>query len=118
MKRIDVAGRYADPGETGAKYVEHLRRADLSLGTYSLRVGAVDRQSPHGEDEVYVVKVGRAKFTSGSQTVDVGPGSVLFVPANERHRFHDLATDLAALVFFGPAEGHSDAAADLSDLTD
>jgi mannose-6-phosphate isomerase-like protein (cupin superfamily) len=37
--------------------------------------------------------------------VDVGPGSALFVPANEPHRFHDIAEDLAVLVFFGPAYG-------------
>jgi hypothetical protein len=46
---IDAAGRFADPGESGAEYEEHLRRADLSVGTYSLRAGATDRQSPHAE---------------------------------------------------------------------
>lgn len=105
MELIDVAGRYRDPGEVGARYVEQLRRVDLSLGTYSLRAGAIDRQSPHREDEVYVVTAGRGRFTSGGETVEVGPGSVLFVPAEEPHRFHDITTDLAALVFFGPAEG-------------
>jgi hypothetical protein len=62
---IDTAGRYADPGDAGAGYVEHLRRSDLSLGTYCLRAGAVDRQDPHAEDEVYVVTAGRARFTGG-----------------------------------------------------
>ncbi len=31
MEIIDAAGRYADPGQAGAGYVEHLRRPDLSL---------------------------------------------------------------------------------------
>ena len=105
MKIVDAAGRYADPGEAGAGYVEHLRRSDLSLGTYCLRAGAVDQQSPHTEDEAYVVTAGRGRFTSGGQTVDMAPGTVLFVPAHEPHRFHDITTDLALLVFFGPAEG-------------
>jgi mannose-6-phosphate isomerase-like protein (cupin superfamily) len=105
---VDAAGRYADPGAAGAEYVEHLRRADLSLGTYCLRAGAVDGQGPHAEDEVYVVTAGRGRFTAGGQTVDVAPGSVLFVPAHESHRFHDIAADLALLVFFGPAEGSRD----------
>ena len=108
MEIIDAAGRYADPGEAGADYVEHLRRSDLSVGTYCLRAGAADRQSPHAEDEVYVVTAGRGRFTSGSQTVDVTPGGVLFVPAHEPHRFHDITADLALLVFFGPAEGSRD----------
>ena len=102
---IEAAGRYADPGDAGVDYVEHLRRPDLSVGTYSLRAGAVDDQSPHTEDEVYVVTSGRARFTSGGQTVAVGPGTTLFVPAHEEHRFHDITEDLALIVFFGPAYG-------------
>ena len=105
MEIVDAAGRYADPGEAGAEYVEHLRRSDLSLGTYCLRAGAVDGQSPHAEDEVYVVTAGQGRFTAGGHTVDVTPGTVLFVPAYESHHFHDIAADLALLVFFGPAEG-------------
>jgi mannose-6-phosphate isomerase-like protein (cupin superfamily) len=105
VETIDPAGRYCDPGEAGAEYVEHLRRTDLSVGTYLLRAGAADLQSPHAEDEVYVVTSGQGRFTSGDRTVDVGPGSVLFVPAHEPHRFHDIGMDLAALVFFGPAYG-------------
>lgn len=105
MRVVGVAGHYFDPGETGAEYVEHLRRADLSLGTYSLRAGATDLQSPHAEDEVYVITIGQGRFTSGGQTIGVGPGSVIFVPALEPHFFHDVASDLAAFVFFGPAYG-------------
>jgi mannose-6-phosphate isomerase-like protein (cupin superfamily) len=37
--------------------------------------------------------------------VNVRPGSVIFVPSGEPHQFHDIATDLAALVFFAPAYG-------------
>ena len=40
--------------------------------------------------------------------MDVNPGAVLFVPAHEPHRFHDITADLALLVFFGPAEGSRD----------
>jgi mannose-6-phosphate isomerase-like protein (cupin superfamily) len=102
---IEAAGRYTAPGDTGAGYVEHLRRPDLSVGTYSLRPGAVDTQSPHTEDEIYVVTAGRGQFTSGGQTVGIAPGTTLFVPAHEVHFFHDITEDLALLVFFAPAEG-------------
>lgn len=103
MEIIGQAGKWAEPDDTGATYVEHLATRDLSIGTYSLRAGATDTQSPHTEDEVYVVTAGRARFTSGGQTVDVGPGTVLFVPTNEEHRFHNITKDLTLLVFFGPA---------------
>lgn len=36
-------------------------------------IDAAGRQSPHAEDEVYVVTAGRGRFTSGGQTVDVAP---------------------------------------------
>ena len=70
-----------------------------------MAVGALDTQSPHLEDEIYVVTTGSAQFTSGDETVAVAPGTVLFVPAREDHRFHDITEDLALLVFFGPAYG-------------
>ena len=100
-----AAGEYVAPDASGATYEEHLRRADLSLGTYCVQAGADDPQSPHDEDEVYVVTSGRARFTGGDQTIDVSAGSVFFVAAGEVHRFHDITEDLAVLVFFGPAEG-------------
>jgi mannose-6-phosphate isomerase-like protein (cupin superfamily) len=102
---IEAAGRYTTPAETGAGYVEHLRRPDLTVGTYSLRAGATDPQSPHTEDEIYVVTAGRAQFTAGGRTVAIEPGTTLFVPAHEAHFFHDITEDLALLVFFAPAEG-------------
>jgi len=105
MDVVEGAGRWPEGDDEAVGYVEHLATADLSLGIYRLRAGAVDTQSPHTEDEVYVVTSGRASFTSGGRTVDVAPGTVLFVPAHEEHRFHDITEDLALLVVFGPAEG-------------
>jgi mannose-6-phosphate isomerase-like protein (cupin superfamily) len=102
---IQPAGRWAEPDDTGATYVQHLATGDLSVGTYSLRAGATDPQRPHTEDEIYVVTAGRARFTGGEQTVDVAAGTVLFVPAREGHRFHDIAEDLTVLVLFAPAYG-------------
>ena len=54
---------------------------------------------------MYAVTAGRGQFTGGGRTVEVAAGSVLFVPAGEAHRFHDITEDLAVLVFFGPAFG-------------
>ncbi|HZB47739.1 MAG TPA: cupin domain-containing protein [Mycobacteriales bacterium] len=103
MEHLPHAGRYAPPaaGEPN-DYVEHLRSAALSLGTYSIPAGGVDDQVPHAEDEVYVVLAGRGACTAGGATVPVGPGTALFVPAGEEHRFHDVTEDLAVLVVFAP----------------
>lgn len=99
MELLPPAGVPGVPG-----YAEHLRTPDLSVGTYSLRAGAVDAQSPHTEDEIYVVTAGRARLSTPSGVVAVEPGSVVFVPAGEQHAFTDITEDLTVLVVFGPAE--------------
>jgi mannose-6-phosphate isomerase-like protein (cupin superfamily) len=99
MRIITGTGVAAAPG-----YTEHLRVPDLSFGTYRLPAGGVDDQTPHTEDEVYVVAAGRARIVTPAAAADVGPGSVVFVPAGEEHRFVDITEELTLLVFFGPAE--------------
>jgi mannose-6-phosphate isomerase-like protein (cupin superfamily) len=103
MEIID-GGLYALPDGKATHYAEHLRVPALSVGTYSIAVGGTDQQSPHTEDEIYVVVSGRASFTAGGTTVPVAAGTVLYVPAHEEHRFHDVTEPLAVLVLFAPAE--------------
>ena len=105
MQAITVSEALARQRASGEPWLELHRVPDLSTGLYVLAAGAVDRQSPHTEDEVYVVLAGRARFTAGGETRDVGPGDTLFVPAHEPHRFHDVAEELRLVVVFGPAEG-------------
>ena len=90
--------------ERGTPYLEFLRVADLSAGLYVLEAGAVDRQEPHTEDEVYVVVEGRSGFTAGDETRQARPGDTIFVPAGVPHRFHDITETLRLVVVFGPAE--------------
>ena len=105
MLVLNGAGDYTEPDQGDrSHWVEHLRVSDLSVGTYSLPKGGLDEQEPHTEDEIYVVTRGQARLQAGSRTVDVGPGTVVYVPAGETHRFTDVTGDLSVLVFFGPAE--------------
>lgn len=101
MQVITGAGEFA---VAGASWVEHLRVADLSVGTYSIPAGGTDTQEPHTEDEIYVVTAGRAVLESGDDRIAVRPGSVIYVPAGEVHRFAEIVEDLAAIVVFAPAE--------------
>lgn len=105
MEIIDGAGRWTSPGDAANDWVEHLRVTDLSVGTYCIPAGGVDTQSPHTEDEIYVVTAGRARIVTPGSAAHVGPGAVIFVPAGEEHRFVDVAEDLVLLVVFGPAYG-------------
>jgi len=103
---IEGAGQWAAPlAGSVSDWVEHFAVPALSVGTYCIPAGGTDDQSPHTEDEIYVVTAGRARIAALGRTSDVGPGSVIFVPAGEEHRFIDVAEDLALLVVFGPAYG-------------
>jgi mannose-6-phosphate isomerase-like protein (cupin superfamily) len=102
MRLVEGAGEFTSPGAAPNHYVEQLRVADLSAGTYSIPAGGLDDQTPHTEDEVYVVQRGRGRLVADGGSVHVGPGSVVYVPAGESHRFTDIAEDLAILVLFAP----------------
>src|SRR5690348_11720306 len=106
MQIFAEAGAYRPPpsGEPN-DWIVHLNTGDLSLGTYSIPAGGVDDQTPHTEDEIYVVKTGRATLVTPSGTAPVGPGSVIYVPAGEEHRFTDVTDDLALIVVFAPPYG-------------
>jgi mannose-6-phosphate isomerase-like protein (cupin superfamily) len=91
-------------GASGRAYHEFKSVPDLSGGLYVLEAGSVDTQSPHTEDELYVVMSGRARVTVGDEVRDVGVGTVIFVAAGVTHRFHDIEERLVLLVAFGPAE--------------
>jgi mannose-6-phosphate isomerase-like protein (cupin superfamily) len=106
MRIFPDAGIYASPdGGDPNHWVVHANSDDLSLGTYSIPAGGLDDQTLHTEDEIYVVQAGRATLVTPSGTAAVGPGSVVFVPAGEAHRFTDITEDLALVVVFAPPYG-------------
>ena len=64
----------ADRSAAGRRYLEFLRVPDLSAGLYVLEAGAVDAQTPHGEDEVYLLLHGRCRFRAGGEEGTSGRG--------------------------------------------
>ncbi len=104
MEIFRAAERPRSSGGGGNPYLELARAESMSVGLYELPAGATDHQAPHNEDEAYYVASGRAMFTGAGRTGPVAKGSLIFVPAHEEHRFHDIAQDLSVVVFFAPAE--------------
>jgi mannose-6-phosphate isomerase-like protein (cupin superfamily) len=101
----ELADLIAREEASGRPYLEFLRKPDLSVGLYVLEAGGIDRQSPHTEDEAYIVMSGRGRLRMGDEDVEVVPGTTTFVAAGVEHRFHDIEERLVLLVAFGPAEG-------------
>lgn len=87
------------------EYSEILRVPAMSVGTYYLPAGAIDPQSPHTEDEIYVILEGRGILRTESGDGLAVPGAALFVPAGERHSFTEITEPLFMYVIFSPAEG-------------
>ena len=103
MRVIAEAGAYTAPDVAEPNHwIVHLSSDDLSLGTYCIPAGGLDDQTPHTEDEIYVVRCGRATLRTETGIAEVGPGSVIFVPAGETHTFTDVTEDLALVVIFAP----------------
>jgi mannose-6-phosphate isomerase-like protein (cupin superfamily) len=103
-ERFQISTLEAERLVAGKPYLEFLRHAHLSAGLYVLEAGADDPQKPHAEDEVYHVLEGRAVLEIEDRQNPVQPGSVVFVAAGVRHRFHSIASRLSVLVVFAPPE--------------
>lgn len=67
-----------------------------------------DFQTPHEQDEVYIIVTGAGEFVCDGQPYDFAPGDVLFAPAGVEHRFTRFTPDFAAwVIFYGPKGGEA-----------
>jgi mannose-6-phosphate isomerase-like protein (cupin superfamily) len=101
---FELAELLARRAASARPYLEFLRVPHLSAGLYVLPVEGVDAQTPHTEDELYLVLSGHAQLRVGEVSRPVAPGSLCFVKAHEVHAFHSVTEELRLLVVFGPAE--------------
>ena len=102
---IHVAeARRAIPGPAGQHSVGVLQH-----GTLSLRLslpGTPNRQTPHTQDEVYVIVRGRGYLFHDGKRDAFDAGDAMFVAAGTEHHFEDLSEDLAVwVIFYGPPGG-------------
>jgi len=104
MQAFQLSDLIAARQRSETSYYEFLRVPAMSAGFYVLAAGATDPQRPHHEDDMYYVLRGKARFQAGDEDREISAGTVLFVTAEVEHRFHDIAEELAVLVFFAPAE--------------
>ena len=94
----------AGPPPPGNLAVPIFAHGSLEVELYAPK--GADPQQPHLRDEIYVVAQGRGVFFDGVERRPVGPGTFLFVPAGQVHRFEEFSSDFAVWVFFyGPQGG-------------
>ena len=75
---------------------EFLRVPSMSAAMYRLPAGCKDMQSPHLEDEVYVVLEGKGRLRIDDKDHDIKRSNILYVRANTLHSFFDIEEDLGA----------------------
>ncbi len=80
-----------------------------SHGSMSLRYYVpddTDPQTPHDQDEVYIVASGSGIFRCGDDECAFSAGDALFAPAGVEHRFVGFTKDFATwVIFYGPKGG-------------
>lgn len=82
------------------EYLEFLNVSALNCGVYFLAAGSTDMQSPHDDDEVYLVLEGRARMRIDGTERAIGPGAVLYISATTEHAFFEIEEDMTLLVIF------------------
>ena len=81
----------------------------LQHGTLDVKLAAPARpnvQTPHEQDEIYIVVRGRGVLFHDGKRDPFESGDLLFVAAAIEHRFEDFSDDLLVWrVFYGPNGG-------------
>ena len=86
--------------------IEALTHGTMSVVLFAPR--GTDYQSPHEQDELYVILTGTGLFELEGASHAFVAGDVLFVPAHARHRFVEFSADLLTwAIFWGPQGGEA-----------
>jgi mannose-6-phosphate isomerase-like protein (cupin superfamily) len=97
-------GQARIPGPAGEHSVSLFQR-----GTLNVKLShpvSPNQQTPHAQDEIYVVIRGRGVLLHNGKRDAFEVGDLLFVAAGTEHRFEDFSNDLAVwVVFYGPDGG-------------
>ncbi len=84
----------------------------MQHGTMQLKYYApevIDTQTPHQQDELYIVASGHAIFYLNGERTNCKEGDVLFAPATIEHRFETFTKDFATwVIFYGKDGGEKD----------
>lgn len=91
-------------GSDSALFIKLMEHGSMSVEIY--RPVKTDRQTPHLQDELYVIISGNGEFINNGERSAFRPGDVLFVPAGIEHRFENFTDDFATwVIFYGPNGG-------------
>lgn len=82
----------------GVWFTEAFAKVDFKLEFFAPR--GTDYQTPHEQDEFYIIVQGNADLVKDAETVNCKAGDALFVAAQENHHFENISDDFATWVIF------------------
>jgi mannose-6-phosphate isomerase-like protein (cupin superfamily) len=86
------------PTQAGAAFIEAFKKGKVSIEMY--KPDKVDLQTPHSQDEIYMIISGSGMFKNGDQNYTFNANDLIFVPAFVEHRFYDFTDDFCTWVVF------------------
>lgn len=83
---------------SGKEFISLFKNGMLSVEIY--KPNLIDKQTPHGRDEFYLIISGEGRFQIKEEIITFKPGDFLYVPAQADHRFIEFSDDFITWVFF------------------
>ena len=104
----DVLARMPGPKTSdwpeGEPFAAAITHGSMLLEAFAPR--DADRQTPHTQDEIYIVVSGTAELEVAGIRTGAKAGDALFVAAGVDHKFHDMTADFVTwVVLWGPEGG-------------
>ncbi len=98
------------PGAAGERSAQVWQRGSLDVAL-SLPLTPAE-QTPHAQDEIYIIVHGSGVLFHDGRRDSFEPGDILFVAAGTEHRIEKFTEGIALWrVFYGPSGGDVDAPA-------
>ena len=102
--KLDFAAAKTALAGAAEKFVTLFQRGEARVLLFAPR--GQDTQTPHTQDELYIVAAGSGTFVRGEERIAFVAGDALFVAATVPHRFENFTDDFYTwVVFFGPKGG-------------
>lgn len=99
-----LPGKVTPQWPMGERFARAFAHGSMSVELYA-PVGT-DPQTPHAQDEIYIVHAGTATLVVEGERVECAAGTAAFVPAGAQHRFERFSDDFATwVIFWGPQGG-------------
>lgn len=103
MFKTSVEEAVKSLAQSEQNFVQLLQHGSMKTEYYA--PDTIDHQSPHVQDELYIIISGNGKFIRENKTVEFKPNDVLFVPAGMPHHFESFSKDFATWVIFYGVDG-------------